>query len=290
MKKAFAFSVYDSGKYWGGDRNKYTHNMIANIIIAEKLFPDWLLYIYYDDSLKQEIINVFKKSDNVVAIDMTGHWLNSRDKMLWRNLAVDDPELDVVAIRDCDGWLSYREKILIEEWLISDKDIHIIRDHCYHCHAMMGGIWAVRNHRIKNMEGTMRQYLDYNKKHRTHSSEDQHFLRDYIYKNYFQHCFVHASEQYTAKNVLLPKGYFTNENIHWIPKISFSKGSDSSSYYWQTEDEPVSGMSFLEAHLINQINCICCKKVHPVYIGAVFDTIPSHALILIDKKIQECNS
>ena len=36
-------------------------------------------------------------------------------------------------------WVSYREKLLIDEWL-SDKDLHIIRDHCYHEKHIMGGM------------------------------------------------------------------------------------------------------------------------------------------------------
>ena len=32
----------------------------------------------------------------------------------------------------------YREKLLIDEWLLSDKDLHIIRDHCYHDKAYYG--------------------------------------------------------------------------------------------------------------------------------------------------------
>ena len=54
MKKVFSFSLYDCGKYYGGSWNKYTYNMVANILIAQKLFPDWKLYVYYDNSLKDK--------------------------------------------------------------------------------------------------------------------------------------------------------------------------------------------------------------------------------------------
>ena len=97
--------------------------MVANILIAEKLFPDWEIYVYYDNSLKENIINFLIKSPNVVAKDMTNHWLSKWDKMMWRNLAIDEDNLDIVCIRDCDGWLSYREKVLLENWISSDKEI-----------------------------------------------------------------------------------------------------------------------------------------------------------------------
>ena len=50
-KKVFSFSLYDSGNYWGGNREKYTFNCVANVIIAKKLFPDWILYVYYDNMI-----------------------------------------------------------------------------------------------------------------------------------------------------------------------------------------------------------------------------------------------
>ena len=40
---------------------------------------------------------------------MSEHWLTKIDKMLWRNLAIDDKSADVVCIRDCDNGL-VREK------------------------------------------------------------------------------------------------------------------------------------------------------------------------------------
>ena len=52
----FCFSLYDSGNYYGGTRNKYTYNMVANVIIAGTIFHR-RLYIYYDNTIPNNIIN-----------------------------------------------------------------------------------------------------------------------------------------------------------------------------------------------------------------------------------------
>ena len=288
--KAFAFSLYDSGDYWGGNRNKYTYNCVANILIAEKLFPEWKVYVYYDNTIPQNIINVLKNSKNVVSADMSSHWLTSKDKMMWRNLAIDDPSLDVVCIRDCDSWLSYREKILIYEWLSSDKDLHIIRAHCYHCKHIMGGMWGVKNHLITNMEETMRNYFNNKQNYRSHTGDDQDFLRDnYYHKVNENNILVHIGPQFNNRREPFFKngGYFpTEKNIKPIPSIVtddqfVNNEAPSGCYHWKTQDEVIEGLSFMEMSRLNHFDCQHCGNLH-VYIGAMFNNFPERVVKVIE--------
>jgi hypothetical protein len=283
MKKVFSFSLYDCGNYYGGLWNKYTYNTVANILIAQKLFPDWKLYVYYDNSLKSNIINFLLKSKNVVAKDMTNHWLSNCDKMMWRNLAIDDDLIDIVCIRDCDGWLSYREKVILEDWIKTDKDMHIIRDHCWHGGKIGGGLWGRKNSLKLNIEEKMKEYFTNNKSHISHSGEDQDFLTDNYYEKFKDNTVVYIGEQYDAYGRYLPRGHHPQEKD--VRKIN-----DLINYNEFIQDkskhEIVEGLSLVEVSKLNEFKCGKCNKEFHVYIGDMFNNIPPRAIKIIEQHLK----
>jgi hypothetical protein len=284
LKKAFSFSLYDSGNYYGGNKNKYTYNCVANVLIAKVLFPDWKLYIYYDNTISKNIIKFLKDSENVVEKDMTAHWLSKCDKMMWRNLAMDDEALDIVCIRDCDGWLSYREKVIMEDWINSDKDIHIIRDHCWHAGKIGGGLWGRKNNVKLNMEELMKTYFIKNKSHKTHSGEDQDFLTDNFYERFKDNTTVYIGEQHDASGKYLLRGHHPLEkDIRKINDlINYNDFINDKNKY-----EIVEGLSLVEASQMNEFRCGRCRKNVHVFIGDMFNRIPSRAIKVIEKLIKE---
>jgi hypothetical protein len=265
MVNIVSYSLY-------GDNQKYTYNCVANVLIAQKLFSDWEIRIYYDSTVPKNIIKFLHSAHNVNAIDMTDHWLTPLDKMLWRNLAVDDVNADTVCIRDCDSWLSYREKNLIEEWLKSDKDLHIIRDHCYHSKHIMGGMWGVRNKLIFNMEDSMKTYLHDHPNYRTHTGDDQDFLRDVYYHKHKDNTFVHIGHQYNSqhRDVWTQGGYFPDESVRIVAPIMDRE-----------QDEIIPGLSFIDAHVLNRFPCQHCGMSQHFYIGAMFNKMLPAAYAVI---------
>lgn len=277
MIKVFSYSLYDSGVYYGGTKNKYTYNMIANILIAEKIFPDWKIYVYYDKTLKPMIINFLLRSPNVVAKDMSEHWLNKCDKMMWRNLAIDDDNLDVVCIRDCDGWLSYREKVLLEHWIDSDKELHIIRDHCWHGGKIGGGLWGRKKSVSLGIEEKMKGYFESNREHKSHSGEDQDFLTDHFYDQYKYTTQVYIGEQYNNFGVYLPKGHYPEECVIRINDlINYDEFINNKDKY-----EVIDGLSLIEVSRMNEFRCGRCSKSFHVFIGDMFNILPESALNVI---------
>lgn len=270
MKKIISYSLY----YAHDDKYaKYAYNMVANILIAAKLFPDWHIYVYYDDTLDKEVKNFLCNTKNVVGKNMSDHWLTRYDKMMWRNLAMDE-DADVVCIRDCDGWLSYREKIIFNDWIKSDKDLHIIRDHCWHAAAIGGGLWGRKNIRL-DMENTMMEYFKHNAlKHAAHKGADQDFLTEYIYNRYKDDTVIYIGEQHSPDGTYLPKGYHPEEkDIRHIEKLSgYSPGYDNLE---------VNGLSVFDAYTLNEFKCGRCSKKPHLYIGAMFNKIPPKALSII---------
>ena len=282
IKKGFSFSLYDCGNYYGGNRNKYTYNCVANVLIAEKLFPDWKLYIYYDNTINNKIIQFLKNATNVVEKDMTDHWLSKYDKMMWRNLAMDDETLDIVCIRDCDGWLSYREKVIMEDWINSDKDIHIIRDHCWHAGKIGGGLWGRKNSVKLNMEQLMTNYFTKNINHKSHSGEDQDFLTDNFYEKYKDRTVIYIGEQYSAQGQYLPRGHHPLEkDIKKINDlINYNDFINDKNKY-----EIVEGLSLVEVSKLNEFRCGRCNKPFHVFIGDMYNRLPETTYKLIELHI-----
>jgi len=64
--------------------------------------------------------------------------------MLWRMMAVEKPNADVVLIRDADSRFSERETKAVEQWLNSDKLFHVMRDYPAHDVPIMGGTWGCK--------------------------------------------------------------------------------------------------------------------------------------------------
>ena len=255
--------------------------MVANILIAQKLFPDWKLYVYYDKSLKTNIINFLLKSSNVVAKDMTNHWLSNCDKMMWRNLAIDDDSLDIVCIRDCDGWLSYREKVILEDWIKSDKDMHIIRDHCWHAGKIGGGLWGRKNSLKLNIEEKMKEYFAKNKTHKSHSGEDQDFLTDNFYEKYRENTQVYIGKQHNQSGILLPYGYYADENVKRInDMINYDEFIQDKSKY-----EIVEGLSLVEVSKLNEFRCGRCNKQFHVFIGDMYNRLPKRVLNIVEQSL-----
>lgn len=282
MKKVFSYSLYDIGKYYGGKWNKYTYNMVANVLIAQKLFPDWQIYVYYDNTLKKNIIDFLLKSPNVVAKNMTNHWLTKYDRMMWRNLAMDE-DIDIVCIRDCDNWLCYREKMIMEDWIKSDKDIHIIRDHCWHAGEIGGGLWGRKKNVTLNIEKLMKDYFENNKNHRTHSGEDQDFLTYNFYHKFKNNTVVYIGEQYNAQGIYLPRGHHPHEkDIRKINDlINYKEYIKNTSKH-----EILKGFSQVEASSLNEFNCRRCNKSLHVFIGDMFNKIPEKSLKIIENTLK----
>jgi len=279
MKCAFSFSLYNSNNYWGGNVYKYTYNCVANVLISNVLFPEWMIYVYYDDTIQHDIINFLKKSKNVVAIDMTNHWLSKKDKMMWRNLILDQPNLDIVCIRDCDTWLTKREKDIIYEWINSDKTLHIIRDHCYHNLKMMGGMWGIKikQNKLDKMENLLSNYFTSSINHITHSGQDQKFLETYYYNSFIEDTMIHIGEQYNNNGVPIYKtgGYYPNEKC--IKKIPlFNKDQDCL----------IPELSFFKTSIINQFYCEHCKSQNHFYIGSMFNKLSPETILFINNKIK----
>jgi hypothetical protein len=136
-KKIISFSLY-------GSNPRYTDGALENAKLCKKIYPEWTMRVYYDNSVPKQIVAKLKAS-NVQLIDMSDSKMN---KMSWRFQAASDSER--FCSRDIDSRLSKREAAAVEEWIRSGKEFHVMRDHPSHSlYQMSGGMWCSKT--IPNM-------------------------------------------------------------------------------------------------------------------------------------------
>lgn len=171
-----------------GTSERYTINMIINAEIAAKIYPDWQVWVYYDESVPSYIIDRLKKYNNVSVKKQpfTENW----SRLMWRFYAYDDPQVNLCIFRDADSYLSQREKDAVDQWLSTEKSIHIMREvYPGHNSKIMAGMWGLRrNDKIKSISDMCITYADGNE---NSYFMDQHFLNNIIYPLYNDDKVVH---------------------------------------------------------------------------------------------------
>jgi hypothetical protein len=136
--------------------------------------------------------------------------------MIWRFLAIDDDDVEVILSRDADARLSYREKYCVDLFLESDCLFHSIRDNPSH-KDVMGGMWGMKkNNRVnitKLSEGWNGIKYDY----------DQQFLRQEVVPNFTDSSLIHCSTYLNTFPVKKTNDFFVGG---WWPGDNFGQKED----------------------------------------------------------------
>jgi hypothetical protein len=182
--KAVSFSIY-------GSNPKYTEGLLQNIPLAQIFYPEWKIFIYFDETVPDNILKKLKIHENVILKDMTH---TNIPGMFWRFLINDENNIKLFIIRDADSRISLRESIVVHEWIKSNKNLHIMRDHPHHNFKILGGMWGMRVKSHFSMKTLISNYLkSKNTKFSVDSRGiDQDFLKDVVYKMNFFSKMVHA--------------------------------------------------------------------------------------------------
>jgi hypothetical protein len=130
-KKVISFSLY-------GNKPYFQVGAIANVIEANRIYPDWKCRFYTtdDDAICKQLEYL---GAEIVRMD---DW--PEGGMFWRFLAVDDA--DVCISRDCDSVVNERESAAVKEWLESGRQWHMMHDNRWHTVDIMGGMWGYRHY------------------------------------------------------------------------------------------------------------------------------------------------
>ena len=181
MKKVISFSIY-------GDNPKYTIGLIRNLELIKDIYPNWITYVYFNNTVSTEIMDKVQSFENVEIFDMSELQIPG---MFWRFQPNDDENVERFVIRDTDSRVTEREKVAVYEWIEENKILHIMRDHPHHNYPILGGMWGMKCEDTFNMKEEFTNYTD--SKELFEKMTDMNFLRDIVYPKFSQDSTIHAS-------------------------------------------------------------------------------------------------
>ncbi len=137
---------YLSFSLWG-DKPIYNVGAIKNALLWKKIYPEWMMVVYYDNSVPIDTIEKLNKL-GVKTIDATNFNIYG---MFWRFFAESLDNCEYAIFRDTDSRISKREKLAVDEWIKSGKSLHVMRDHPAHRIpygadnlGILGGMWGIK--------------------------------------------------------------------------------------------------------------------------------------------------
>jgi hypothetical protein len=174
MKKVISFSIY-------GDKPMFTIGILRNLELAKTVYPDWKVYVYYNNTVPKDMIEKYSQFDNCELFDMTDFQCPG---VLWRFLPKENVERFIS--RDADSRISMREKHAVDEWIESGKSLHIMRDHPYHIQLYAGlfGLVVTEDLDLKKDILTFISNISPEDANLYNKSIDTPFLDQYVYNRY----------------------------------------------------------------------------------------------------------
>jgi len=172
VRRIISFSLW-------GDDPKYCNGIVKNCMLAFKFFPQWSVFVYFDNTVPNECLEELEWYSNVS--------LYEKEKgfgAFWRFEAMTPGT--IVLSRDADSRLSLREKKIVDDWIKTDKKMCCIRDHANHYEfPIMAGMFGIQDGLSKEIFQSMESYTS------NHSYlVDQIFLRDHVWPAYQNDCII----------------------------------------------------------------------------------------------------
>ena len=158
-QKILSYSLY------GRSYSSYSNDLNRLIKSAKRIYPDWLIRIYYEsDVVDENFVCGFqcKYKEKVSFCDInklpftTVDYLEFNNAfnqvkrviksykyvhaMMWRWMPMADSFVDYFASRDMDSSLIQREKDSVDVWMAEKNLFHVMRDHPSHNIDILGGL------------------------------------------------------------------------------------------------------------------------------------------------------
>jgi protein O-GlcNAc transferase len=181
MKKIISYSLW-------GSNPKYTVGMLKNIHLAKGIYPDWIVRIYYDESVDK--IPEYLQHPNVELVNMASQKA-AIPPMFWR-FCVNEPDVERFIVRDADSRLNERERNAVDSWIESGKKLHVMRDHPHHENLIMGGMWGLQLEGSFDIKKSITAWISENG-YVTKYDWDQNYLRNILYPKYKEDLIAHDS-------------------------------------------------------------------------------------------------
>ena len=143
-QRIISISMYgpiDNGIFTLNTSLNFLHELISDM---RTMYPDWILRIYHDRTIQDDVICSIECTHNNVdfcnasSLGDLGSLSSYIPAKIWRFLPAGDELVDIMASRDLDSPITQRELDAVNEWISSGKAWHAMRDHPMHYVPMLG--------------------------------------------------------------------------------------------------------------------------------------------------------
>lgn len=190
--KVLSYSLY-------GNDDLYCIGAIKNAQQAINYYPNWMVYIWHDKTVPDNILSELKNMPNVKLLQVVDSNTPGR---YWRFNLFNDKNVEIFCVRDTDSRISQREIDAVNEWLDSPQTMHVMRDHPNHNYLVMAGMWGFKNKIHIDFKQKLENWLKSKKIHE--KIDDTLFLYE-IYRDVDPHVIVHDDWKRCKNSKNFPK-------------------------------------------------------------------------------------
>jgi hypothetical protein len=171
LPNVMAFSL------WGA-QPRYLRGALRNVLQAPKVMPGWTLRFYVDATVPTTFLDLLREHGAEVVMQGGNKPASLRQRLAWRFLVANDPNVGYFLCRDADAVISEREALAVNAWLDGGAHFHVIRDWWTHTDLMLAGLWGGVAGVLPSIKIMMRLYQSPAMETR---NVDQWFLRDRVW-------------------------------------------------------------------------------------------------------------
>lgn len=160
---------------WGANP-RYLRGALRNALLIPELYPGWQARFHLDDSVPEELRALLAQLGADCRLMPAGQSL--RQRLCWRFLVANDPQVGRFLVRDCDAVVNQREVAAVQAWMGSDCWFHGMRDWWTHTDPLLAGMWGGVAGVLPELAPLLAGYSPAAKET---ASVDQWFLRDVLW-------------------------------------------------------------------------------------------------------------
>ena len=234
MAKVVSYSLFPSAgpDYTGGVDSYFIRGLEWQIVTVPVYYPDWEIWLYISNKCNADLKAKYSNAVKVIEIEDTEEWAGS----LWRFYPIAEPSVERFLSRDLDAMIEPREVAAVLEWCKTDYDYHIMRDHDCHNVPIMGGMWGAIGNKPE-LRKTIDDFISANPVMKT---DDQKFLKEYIWPNAKDHCIAHDEIYWEQYKCALIKEFPPHPMSHRVTSDIIIDGknlrTDRKTNLWKMEE------------------------------------------------------
>lgn len=183
---AISYSIF-------GDSPIYLVGALRNAEQVKIFYQDWQAHFWCE--CESITLNFMKELADRGAYVRPYSRQQYPNGMFVRFTIADDPTVERFICRDCDSRPSAREVAAVDEWIASRKELHILRDHPWHCSLLMGGLWGAVKGVLTDVESKIKSFPRGRRPYtrETTYGADQDFLVHYLWRKARDNSLIHDS-------------------------------------------------------------------------------------------------